>query len=384
MTPFEKRIWRLSTSIPNSSDESKALVGLFPRIKDPVGFIDLAFQEGVANLYYKNLKSLDLLDTLSTPQHRKLKTNYYHTASSNLKRIHDLKSILHHSDRIGIPVVLLQGIVLLQTVYDDIGLRPMSDIDLWILERHYPAFKKQLIARKYRQDPLYPGTFRRGETTFDIHTHVLWADRIRTRKFLMTRGQEAIYETTEPLRFEGEKALVLNRYDQVLYLSLHALKHNVSRILWLVDIKNMVAGWQRVHWRNLWKRAVYLGQEKSICRVLFLIRQIFDVTPPQELSGSFKSCRQNALESKLLRKRSPGHFMPAWAPFVLFSPNIGSWKFIPYTLENLFPRPEIMRQIFPERADQKAWRLYAMRLIQIFRGILGSITGIGRFTNGNE
>ncbi|RJR13306.1 30S ribosomal protein S1, partial [Candidatus Parcubacteria bacterium] len=36
---------------------------------------------------------------------------------------------------------------------------------------------------------------------------------------------------------EGEKVQVLSPRDQVLYLSLHAFKHNLERLLWLVDIK---------------------------------------------------------------------------------------------------------------------------------------------------
>ena len=61
----------------------------------------------------------------------------------------------------------------------------MTDIDLWVLKKDYPTVTGILKERGYEPDFLYPNTFRRGSTAFDLHTHILWADRIKARRLLL-------------------------------------------------------------------------------------------------------------------------------------------------------------------------------------------------------
>jgi len=67
----------------------------------------------------------------------------------------------YQSERI--PVVLLQGIALLRDVYTDPGLRPTTDIDLWVLPADLSSATSILVHAGYDSDPLYPTTFRRAE-----------------------------------------------------------------------------------------------------------------------------------------------------------------------------------------------------------------------------
>ena len=202
--------------------------------------------------------------------------------------------------------------------------------------------------------------------SFDLHTHILWADRIKARELLLSKSQESIYQDTRIIHFEGQEALCLSRYDQVLYLSLHALKHNVDRLIWLVDIKNLLADWKRSDWEGLMNRARELGQEKTISYIFFLLLYLLDFRPPREARHLVERKRLHFLERKVLRERIKRDSLPIWSSLILFSSGKGLQKRFSFILETLFPRPEILRQVFVDYPDRKVWQLYWKRVVQLF------------------
>jgi hypothetical protein len=325
--------------------------------------IKTAIGEGLGGHLYKSFKRSGVLESLTESEKEKLETHYYQVVRHNSRLIHALKEILHQSHRKSIWPVLLQGMDLIHEIYGDIGLRPMVDIDLWVLKKDHPDFVKILLGAGYGSDPLYPDTFRRGSTTVDIHTHLLWADRIRTRKLLFSRPDEEIYHGTRTITWEGEEARCLSRYDQVIYLALHALKHRFNRLIWLVDIKNITAHWDPSEWEALRSRAKELGQPRILSYVLFLLFHVYGYQPPKEVRSLLIE-RLNLLERRALMGRIKGHELPAWAPLFLFSSGMDRRSRLSFILESLFPRPDILQQVFPS-SQARPWQLYLRRIFQI-------------------
>ncbi len=312
------------------------------------------------------------LENLGHEQRERLRTLYYQTVLSNLKLIQDLKEILHLLDKKNIKVVLLQGIALLPPIYDDIGLRPLTDIDLWVLKKDYTGLINILSGQGYERDPLYPHTFRKGSTIFDLHTQIPWADRIKASEMLFSKSQEDIYYDTQAADFEGQEVLCLSQYDQVLLLGLHALKHNVSRLVWIVDIKSLLADWKSSDWEALINRAGELGQEKTLAYIFFLLR-LFDFQLPSVASQLLERKRLGFLERKALEERIKRNSLPIWSPLLLISSGKGLKARFYFILETLFPRPEILRQVFPDSAERKVWVLYLKRIGQLFNFIRVSL-----------
>ncbi|MDO9528605.1 MAG: nucleotidyltransferase family protein [Syntrophales bacterium] len=365
MISLEQKILACSAELYPDSYQQQKLQRLMLRCMDVDHLIGTAFDEGVAGLLYKNLTKSNLPDILDKKQRETLRNLYHGNVVFNLKLIHDFKEILHRLNQKKIKVVPLKGIILLKQVYRDIGLRQLTDIDLWILDRDHREIIRTLTALGYRSDPVYPGTFRRGRTTIDLHFHILGAERIGARKFILARGQSHFYTNARSMDFEGEEVLSLNKYDQVIILSLHALKHNAERLIWLVDIKSLLAGWEKPDWEALIDRVRYMGQEKSVSYIFFLIRHIFGFPFPQEVSRALKLGELNFLEKKLLKERLKKGPLPKWAALFLFSPDRGLWARIYSILETLFPRPEILRQGFASSRELKVWELYLKRVCQL-------------------
>lgn len=366
MTSVEQKILACSTELNPDIHQQHQMRQLMSHDIDVDHLIDTANREGLTGLLYKSLMKSGMLEALGHRQRERLQSIYYKTVHFNLKLIHELKEVLRLLNQKKTKVALLQGIALLQQVYDDIGLRPLTDIDLWVLEKDYPTLISILTSQGYERDLLYPNSFKKGSTIFDIHTHILWAERIEARKLLLKKSQEHIYQAAQVISFEGQEALCFNQYDQVLYLSLHALKHNVERLMWLADIKGLIADWKRSDWERLMNRARELGQEKTLSYIFLLLLYLFDFHLPLEARHVLERRRVHFLEKKVLRERIKKDSLPVWSSVVLFSTGKGVKKRFSLILESLFPRPEILRQVFPDSPESKVWQLYWKRALQLF------------------
>jgi hypothetical protein len=343
----------------DASKPAKDLMPLDSRL------IEQAVREGVAGILYKSLLGSGRFESLDRFQRETLQTYYYQTIRFNLHLVHALKEVLHPASQKGPAVVLLQGIDLLHGVYEDPGLRPMTDIDLWVSKNDYDEFVGVLTQLGYERDPVYPNTYKRRSVIFDIHTHILWADRIRARKLLLGKGEEHLVESARAVEIEGEKALRLSPFDQVLYLALHSFKHRVDRLIWLVDIKRIVEHWNTPDWERLVHRAEDLGQTKTLLYIFFLLERIFHFSTPQAVLGLLRNKGLGPLEKEILRGRLKKGSLPLWGPVLLFSSQLGPGNRLAFLFENLFPRTDILRQVFPSPADLKPWQLYGRRALQL-------------------
>ena len=344
----------------------EALLQAFTQQDDPDKLIALAADEGLACFLYKSLQRSGGLGRLPEKNLHRLRELYEQTVLFNLRLIHDLKEVLSLLNHEGIKVIVLQGMALLQGVYrGSVGLRPMTDIDLWVLGPQYGQVSDLLRELGYERDQAYPNTFARGATTFDLHSHLLWADRIRARRHLLRGGQDAIYQEAVTVDVEGEEALLLSPRDQVLHLSLHAFKHNLKKLIWLVDIKLLLQPFAPSDWEALLRRARSLGLTRHLGYALYLLRHLFGLAPPPEFRRLLADDSMGMIGRRLLQRRVEGYRLPSWAPLWLLLPEKGVAKQISYIIESSLPRTEVLRQVFVEYPERNKWWLYGMRILQV-------------------
>jgi hypothetical protein len=345
--------------------QSEKLLGLIRHHFDQDRLVEMAVREGVAGLLYKNLKKIGVLGYLGHGQIERLQSFYYSAARLNLRLLYDLKEILQKVNQSKTRVVLLQGIPLLQQIYKDIGLRPLTDIDLWVMPEYFAALERSLVKLGYQNDPVYLKTFKRDSTIIDVNTHILWADRIKSRRFLMNASQEDIYQNCRIIDVEGAKGACLSRVDQIIYLSLHAFKHNIDRLIWLVDIKNLLMGWKTSDWVALAGRSKELGIKHVVSYILFYLDHLFEFQLSPDARAIYEDLKMGYLARHILQKRLQGKPLSAWGSLFLLPFGKGFLKQSIFFFENLFPGVEILRQVFPESSNLKAWRLYLKRASQL-------------------
>ena len=316
-----------------------------------------AVGEGMAGFVYQRLKKIDRLGMLSDDARRRLEAAYYLTLQTNLKRLSILRDILAPE----LPVVLIQGAALLVQLYDDPGLRPLTDIDLWVPSEDREHLLAVLNRTGFRANPQTPGLLRKGDLLIDVHTHLLGAERIRSRSMLLSRSQEEIFRACGRQRWGGLEILCLDKRDQVIFLTLHAIKHYFERLIWLADLARLVASWEDADWEAARRRAEWLGQGRLIGLLSYALKEVLGSGPSDP---QVRSTKISGLEKHLLRRRKEGP-LPRWSPLVLLSAG-GGMRQLEFVLENCFPRPAVLREIFTPNADLSEWRLYGKRIRQLF------------------
>jgi hypothetical protein len=277
---------------------------------------------------------------------------------------YEVKAVVGALREDGVPAVMLQGVSLLAQVYQDSGLRPMKDVDVWVLPKHFPQLDKTLSRLGFERHRLYPKTFTRGTTVVDVHTHVLWADRIEARDGLLKVPQEDIFQKAQKVKLDEVGIRCLSPEDQVIYLSLHAIKHNYERLIWLVDVLQCLSGWNTEQRRALWNRSEELGQRHTLSFTLYVLDRLFKFRTPHH---DFQVLPPNAVEKGILKKRLTGRALSDWGQMLLLCRGKPLATSAALVLETIFPRPEILRQVFADKPDVSACRLYARRVGQILR-----------------
>jgi hypothetical protein len=226
-----------------------------------------------------------------------------------------------------------------------------------------------LVNQGFERNPVYPDTFSQGEVALDIRTRILWGDRIKSRNNLIKIDQTRIFNDSRPINAENPAVRCLGPSDQCLYLSLHAMKHNLERLIWMVDIQYLVADWTSSDWRRLMDRAEELGQEAALYCLLFLLKQIYDVKLPADSADKIDGFCSNFFVRRILNRRIKGRSIPTWSQLMLMSAGTGLLEKTVFVGETLFPRPAVLRQVFPNSEKQSDGRLYWKRA----RQIIGSI-----------
>jgi hypothetical protein len=148
----------------------------------------------------------------------------------------------------------------------------------------------------------------------------------------------------------------------------------VDRLIWLADIKRLLETWNAADWEGLVRRAEDLGQQRTLMYILFLLDRVFHFSGPR---GAFQRLQKRSLsplEKKILRERVRTGPLPAWGPVFLFSSELGFLNRLRFLFENLFPRPEILRQVFPPPPHLKTWELYLKRVAQLLRIVARSVS----------
>jgi hypothetical protein len=365
MMEVEHQIITAACEINPGTDQLAEISKLVNNDFDADRLIDLAVRQGTGGLLYRNLKSAGLEDRLDSEFHPRLRAIYYQTVQLNLNLIHNLKQVLQKLNQDNISVILMQGMALLLQVYPDVGTRPMQDIDLWVLPKDYDKLVNALIELGYQGGKLYPHIFTKAETIIDISTHILWADRIKARSLLLKKNQEDIFYSADTIKMEGQQAFCLNPYDQVLYLSLHVIKHHVERLIWLLDIKGLIDSWTCDDWNKLLARASELGLQKTLAQIIFLLDLLLKFQPPVEIMSALQTIPLSRAEKAILGLRRTRDALPEWCQVVLLPSGKELRKRAAFTLETLFPRPEILRQVFAGSPNLKTWQLYWKRSLQL-------------------
>lgn len=238
---------------------------------------------------------------------RRLLSAQFYNATANASLIfRELESVLSRLQAKGIEVVLLKGAALGLTLYPDIALRPLGDLDLLVQPSDLDTTLSTIKDMGYvaENPPLRRGlehlffpeiNFRGGSQTLthlELHWNLIGGEGSRYRADMNWFRAE-----TRRIHVGSASALVLSPTAHLLHAAMHAsLKHggDNARLLWLYDLHLIITQCPVVDWSQLVAKAKDFHWAPAVNVVFRELRQLFDTPLPAWVLDSLNSEDQEA------------------------------------------------------------------------------------------
>jgi hypothetical protein len=264
------------------------------------------------------------------------------TAVQNLLLRHQLGRVLQALKEIGIRALALKGIVLAYSVYPDLSLRPMSDLDVLV-----PAGRRDEAVRK-----LQDLDFAYAEATRNVnrnHNPRLvpgqeWALPLRLRASTVLIEIHSQLECSEPLfqisigefwsrsivaDLKGLRVETLCPEDFLFHVCLHLSRsHRFEKgLLPFVDLKYLLESRQDWNWDDIAERTQRSGCATWMYLTLDAARDLVGAPVPdsffQALPRPDETTQLRGLLDKQIWSAECGSSVPFLLPFLLAQP---SWR----------------------------------------------------------
>ena len=133
LTP-EERLLVLCARLNLDQDQQRELNGLLAGRLDWDQVLHKSQGHQLSALLQRHLASQGCRDHIPAEVRDQFKAAYLANVAKNLYSLAELRKALEALQAQDIPVIVLKGAALAESVYGDIGLRPMSDLDLLVPE----------------------------------------------------------------------------------------------------------------------------------------------------------------------------------------------------------------------------------------------------------
>jgi hypothetical protein len=265
-------------------------------------FFEQARSEGVLSLIYKNLSEIDYAKSIVPGDvWERLESSYYTVAVHNTLLYEKLNNILNSFHEANIEIIILKGMDLAQTIYPDIALRPMYDIDILIHKKDFPLVEAKLRGLGYMNSPSYPEDFHKDNMMVDVHWDLMNITRVKSRSKSYRIDIDEIWKGSRLIEISGQKARILSPEHYLMHLCLHlTLHHGLSGLIWFIDIARLIEYHKNeIDWNRFVDDSFRYKIYKPIYYTLCYVKEILGQEIPQFVLDELKPKRQNFLEKKI-------------------------------------------------------------------------------------
>lgn len=268
--------------------------------------VESARQHSVTLLLYHHLKPLDL--ALPGDMADELKQEHLKQALRNIRLYQELSRLLLLLQEKNIAVIVLKGAYLAEAVYDNIGLRSMSDVDLLVKKDDLLRVEQELLAlggvpedcnRVIAQDKFHFG-YKLLKSGLRVEIH--WA---LNSSYPLQIDVEGLWSRAQPVTLAQAPAWALSPEDLLLHLCLHTAIHAYDmRVRMLCDIGEVVrrngAG---LDWQGIGARARQWGILRAAYVILRLAQELLEAAVPADWLASVQPAGFDERNLALARER---------------------------------------------------------------------------------
>jgi hypothetical protein len=310
-------------------------------------FLKQANAQGLTPLVYQGLSEIACLQP-PVPQGiwKKLERCYYSVAGRNALLCERLADILQCQRLKNIEIIVLKGMGLIHTVYSNIALRPIYDIDILIHKEEFPLVQSTLKELGYANSVYYPEDFYQDGIMLDVHGELLNETRISSRQKSHALNMQELWERAVPIEINGQKAKILSPEHNLMALCLHlTIHHGLQGLIWFVDIAKFIDYYKDgFNWDRFIDGCLNYKISKPVYYALFCTQKFLGQDIPNYILDSLRPNRRGLLERKIFELISSGTYLLENAGFIFALSNIENYgDRLKFLREISLPSPGLLR-----------------------------------------
>jgi len=286
LSPEEELLLNLCRLSFNDENKSK-IAGLVTKISDWNHFIWLANEHGIIAITFHNLEQLNLVSHIPYNAQATLKNLYLKSLARNSFLVEKFIELKKSLAEIGITPVVLKGMALEPGVYGNIGLRQMTDIDIFVQDKNaclraWKYLKNSAYTSKLLKSPLYSKILQ----DFGKHMPDLYKDGISLDMHFSLFDNDHHIETLSILTEKLE--LTIPEYHiHFLFLAKHLCDHELrgeSQLRLYIDLFQIIMSARvDIISNHVIELADKLGLKTILFEKLFLLHKIWSVPLKEDL-----------------------------------------------------------------------------------------------------
>ncbi len=267
----------------------------------------LAGSHGLIPILYRNLSGCT--GVIPEESLRELRSCYERHARQALRLTQLLHTILGHLESQGIEALPYKGPVLAEALYENVGLRQFSDLDILVQPGDVGRAKAALERLGYANGLVLTNAQQKAyldsgyEYAFDGAGQSLielqW--RILPRFYAVDFDTERMFAESSYLTVAGRQVRTPRTEDLFLVLCVHAAKHAWERLAWTRDVAELIES-KAIDWADVRRRAEHLGILRILGITLVLARDLFGATIPPEMETMLRADRSIARLAATIRQ----------------------------------------------------------------------------------
>lgn len=353
---------------PDVKAERLACVG----VEDWRGVVELARQHNVTPLLYYHLKSLNL--TLPNEIADQLMQAYREQVLRNFGLYRGLGRVLQLLQKKNIAVIVLKGAYLAETVFSDIGLRSMCDVDLLVKKDDLAQVEQELMALGGIPDDhnriITPKNhhFAFHLPKDDLLVEIHWT--IINSEYPFRIDVDGMWRRAQPVTLAQVPVWALAVEDMLLHLCLHTSQHTLNmQIRMLCDIGEVVQRYgSTLNWQEIGARAQQWGIERAVYVILRLSQELLEVAIPVDWLDSIRPVEfderyLSLARQQLLSTHADDRVLTQAVQTARVWGAKGLRNKIMLIRDYFLPSRERMSLLYPARAD--SWRIYLYYFVHV-------------------
>ena len=277
----EERLLLSLCRLEFSEEKKREIRNLIMEITDWEYFVRLANEHGIIALAGYNISQIRYTDCVPKEIFKILHNAYLRNLSRNTYLFDQLNKILELVKNEQIRVVLLKGMALEKTIYDNKGLRQMTDIDILVDQSVVMDLRSKFIKNGFKSDPFKSPIYKYLIPYLNAHLPRLTKDDCHLEIHYKLFDQkdnyltEKLIEYSTSVKFEENSVFIPPPILFLLYLISHAEHHLASgdaQLRLYTDIYLLISSMPKeIINKQLINHATEAHLEKQLAGTLYLL-----------------------------------------------------------------------------------------------------------------